>query len=463
MHGCHDFQQWSMNRRCLMRIGSLGLAGLSLPRLLRAEDRAASGEAIDRLAARAKHIIFLHQCGGPSHIDTFDMKPNAPDGIRGTFKPIASSEPGLQVCEHLPRWGKQLHLWGQVRSVNHRMKNHNSAGYYCLSGHSPPTDDIRLRDTMELFPAYGSVVSKFMGATESGVPPFVSFPHVVSDGSITPGQHASFLGKAHDPFFFRGDPNAADFALPELQLPSSVDLNRLESRKQLLHVIDRQVNLKERFAEARSLDTFQEQALSMLTSPKLKSAFELDREPSVLRDAYGRTTYGQSCLLARRLVEVGVRFVTVYFSRGIGGAGSEGWDTHQNNFVDLKDRLLPMTDVTVPTLIEDLRTRGLLEETLVIWMGEFGRGPKIGDRDGKGRGHWPECYTVMMAGGGVRGGAIYGASDEHAAYPIDRPCGPEDITATMYWAMGLDHETTMYDTQNRPFPLTPGSPIRDIF
>jgi hypothetical protein len=168
-------------------------------------------------------------------------------------------------------------------------------------------------------------------------------------------------------------------------------------------------------------------------------------------------------LLARRLIESGVRFVTVYFSRGIGGAGSEGWDTHQNNFVDLKDRLLPITDQTVPTLIEDMASRGLLEETLVIWMGEFGRGPKIGDRDGKGRGHWPECYTVMMAGGGLRGGAIHGASDRHGAYPVDAPCGPEDITATLYWALGLDPAQEIRDTQNRPFPLTPGQPITNLF
>ncbi len=248
MHGCHDFQQWSMNRRCLMRIGSLGLAGLSLPRLLQAEDQATNGATMASLVARAKHIIFLHQCGGPSHIDTFDMKPNAPDGIRGTFRPIASSEPGLQVCEHLPRWGKQLHLWGQVRSVNHRMKNHNSAGYYCLSGHSPPTDDIRCAIRWNCFRPMGRWFRSFWGDRIRS--PTVRVVSACRVGWFDhTGQHASFLGKAHDPFFFRSDPNAPDFALPELQLPSSVDLSRLENRRQLLQVIDRQVNLKERFAK----------------------------------------------------------------------------------------------------------------------------------------------------------------------------------------------------------------------
>jgi hypothetical protein len=458
MRGCKSFQTTAMTRRGALQIGGLSLAGLTLPRLL------AAAEARGRIkAAKAKHVIFLHQFGGPSHIDTFDMKPNAPDSIRGEFAPIASSVPGQTVCEHLPRWAQTLDAWAQVRSVNHRMKNHNSACYYSLTGHAPPTDDIRLRDTQELFPAYGSVVSKFLGSSGDGVPAFVSYPHRLSDGSITPGQHASFLGKGHDPYFFQSDPAEDDFSLPELQLPDSITLERLESRRQLLKMIDSQTDAVERMAEIRGMNQFQQQALSILSSPRLKNAFDLRQESDVLRDAYGRTTYGQSCLLARRLIEADVRFVTVYFARGIGGKGSQGWDTHQENFKDLKERLLPITDQTVPTLITDLRDRGLLDETLVLWMGEFGRGPKIGDRDGKGRGHWPECYTVMMAGGGVHGGAVYGASDAQGAYPADNPVGPEDITATLYHALGLDPETEMLDAVGRPFPLTSGRPIRELF
>lgn len=460
MKGCKSYYACQPARRSFLRIGALGLAGLSLPRVLQADS---SGRTAATFKARAKNVIFLHQHGGPSHIDTFDMKPNAPSGIRGEFNPIASSLSGAPVCEHLPRWGKMLHLWGQVRSVHHKMKNHNSAGYYCLTGKAPPTDDQRLRDSLELYPAYGSVVSKLLGQNSQGFPAFVSYPHVVRDGSITPGQQASFLGKSFDPFFFGSDPNSNSFSLPELELPASVDLARLDQRRQLLEVVDAQLALKERSSVAQGLNEFQQQALSILASSGLKQALDISQEPNWLRDAYGRTTYGQSCLLARRLVEAGTRFVTVYFSSGIGGKGSEGWDTHQDNFTDLKNRLLPVTDQTVPTLIEDLRSRGLLDETLVIWMGEFGRGPKIGDRDGKGRNHWPECYTVMMAGGGVTGGAIFGASDPHGAYPSADPVRPDDIAATLYWALGIDPATEVYDTQHRPLPITNGQPISALF
>ncbi len=462
---CQDFIQTQLQRRSLLRFGSLGLAGLwgagTFGGSLLA-NKLESGKTTQG-RVRAKHVIFLHQCGGPSHIDTFDMKPDAPDTVRGEFKPISTSVPGTMVCEHLPRWAETMHHWAQVRSVRHRMKNHNPAGYYCLTGHSPPTDDIRLRDTLELYPPYGSIVSKMLGPLQEGVPPFVAFPHIVRDGSVTPGQHASFLGKRYDPFFFQGDPNEEGFALPELTLPTDITLERLESRRDMLRVIDSQARMAERIAEARGVQEFQEEAFSILSSPKFQKAFDLSQEPEELREAYGRTQYGQSCLLARRLVETGVRFVTVYFARGIGGKGSDGWDTHQINFTELKDRLLPITDHTVPTLINDLHQRGLLEDTLVLWMGEFGRGPKIGDRDGKGRNHWPDCYTVMMAGGGIQGGAIYGKSDSQGAYPVESPVSPGDITATLYWALGIDPAADVHNHQGRPMPIATGKPIQGIF
>jgi len=442
-----------------LKIGGLGLTGLWSANQL---GRAHSEESQSKFPARAKSVIFLHQYGGPSHIDTFDMKPNAPDGIRGEFKPISSAIAGVPVCEHLPRWGSQLDRWAQVRSVHHDMKNHNPACYYSLTGKRPPTDDIRLRDTLELYPAYGSTVAKFSKPV-AGVPTFVAYPHVLRDGAISPGQHASFLGKQCDPYFFQGDPNSSDFALPELQLPADIDMDRLGRRRDLVKLIDEDRRLLETSAEAKGLDTLQEQALQILSSTGLRDALDLSREDSALRDAYGRTTYGQSCLLARKLVESGVRFVTVYFSQGIGGKGSEGWDTHQENFKDLRERLLPMSDQTVPTLISDLESRGLLQDTLVLWMGEFGRGPQIGDRDGKGRGHWPDCYTVMMAGGGVRGGKIFGQSDAKGAYPAADPVGPEDIAATLYWALGIDPASEVLDTQGRPLPISSGQPIRALF
>jgi len=459
--GCRDLRETlGMTRRSLIRIGAAGFAGLNLPSLLRA-----SGAA--RGPSKARAVIFLQQWGGPSHLDTFDMKPDAPDGIRSDFRPIASSAPGLYISEHLPRFAGVLGKFAQVRSIHHRMGNHNSAGYYSLTGHAPPIDDQRLRDTLELYPSYGSVVSKFRPVDDPSLPTYVSFPHVIRDGSVTPGQGASFLGKAHAPFFVGRDPAAEDFRLPELSLPASLPLGRLDDRRGLLARIDAQNVALRQNATARGIDSFYDRALSMLASPKVKEAFDLSREPAKLRDDYGRTTYGQGCLLARRLVESGVRFVTVYFSSTIGmGVGTGGWDTHGNNFNDLKDRLLPITDRAVPTLIHDLDARGLLDETLVVWMGEFGRSPRIGlsaNAKTPGRDHWPKCYTALMAGGGVTPGAVYGSSDRIGAYPASDPVRPDDVAATLYWALGIDPATEVVDTLGRPLPIASGQPITRLF
>jgi hypothetical protein len=271
-HACPDFRAtFRLSRRSLLKVGSAGIAGLNLPALLRAD---ASSPAPAR-RPKARHVIFLHQFGGPSHVDTFDMKPDAPDGIRGEFKPIASAQPGLSLSEHLPRFSKVLGRFAQVRSVHHRMKNHNPATYYSLTGHAPPIDDIRLRDTQELYPAYGSTVARFRPADDPAVPSFVSFPYVLRDGSVSPGQTASFLGKPFDPFFVSGDPNGSDFHLPELSLPASLPLDRLDDRRGLLRMIDRQGDLLGWSPSAQGIDSFYDRALSMLTSPKVKKAFDL--------------------------------------------------------------------------------------------------------------------------------------------------------------------------------------------
>src|SRR5262245_49457254 len=285
----------ALTRRRLLQVGGLGLLGLWLPELFRAERQ--SGRR-----ARARSVIFLHQYGGPSHHDTFDMKPAAPEAIRGEFKPIATNVPGIQVCERLPNVAKVMDRVTVLRTLRHTMKNHNSAGYYSLTGHNPPSDDQRLRDTRDLFPAYGSVVSKLAPA-RPGVPTFVSYPYVIRDGSITPGQHASFLGKAHDPLFVSQDPNSPDFRLPELSLPATISPERLENRREVLKLVDGQSELLDFSAKARDIDTAYSTALSMLTSPAVKKAFDLSAEPEAVRQRYGRTTYGQGCLLARRLVE----------------------------------------------------------------------------------------------------------------------------------------------------------------
>jgi hypothetical protein len=455
---CADFRATRFSRRALLKAGTAGIAGLNLSTLLRAAGSSS-------ITPRARHIIFLHQFGGPSHIDTFDMKPHAPDGIRGEFKPIATGQPGLSITEHLPRFATVLDRFAQVRSVHHTMRNHNSATYYSLTGHAPPLDDIRLRDSQELYPAYGSTVARLRPAADTAVPSFVAFPHVLRDGSITPGQHASFLGKGFDPFFVGQDPSRPGFRLPELTLPARLSLDRLSDRRGLQKLIDAQTDLSTWSETAQGIDAFYARAITMLDSPRVRDAFDLSREPDRLRDDYGRTTYGQSCLLARRLIESGVRFVSVYFAPFIGGA-TGGWDTHGDNFNQLKRRLLPITDRTVPTLIRDLAARGLLEETLVVWMGEFGRTPRVMNTKQfgpDGRDHWPMCYTVLFAGGGTTPGAVFGASDRTGAYPATDPVTPDDLAATMFWALGIDPATEIRDHLGRPLPIATGQPITAIF
>ncbi len=393
------------------------------------------------------------------------MKPDETERIRGDLKPIATKVPGIQVCELLPRMAAVADKFALVRSMHHGMKNHNSATYYSLTGHAPPVDDIRLRDTQELFPAYGSVVARLAPA-RAELPTFVSYPHLLRDGSVTPGQHASFLGKSHDPFFIAKDPNAPDFRLPELSLPANLSLERLENRREVLKLIDRQSELLEFSATAQGIDAYYERAITMLTSPRVKKAFDLSDEPSAVRDRYGRTTYGQGCLLARRLVEAGVKFVNVYFAESIGGqeVGRGGWDTHGFNskpmYPVLKNWLIPITDQVVPTLLEDLDSRGLLDTTLVVWMGEFGRSPRINNM--AGRDHWPQCYTALVAGGGTKRGFVYGSSDKSGGYPSNNPVRPDDIAATMFHLLGIDPHTDVHDPLNRPIPIAAGQVIDEL-
>lgn len=449
----------SLARRDALRIGGYGMLGLTLPRMLRAAEKR------EQPAAKAKSVIFLYQFGGPSHVDTFDMKPDAPDGIRSRYDQIDTSVPGLRICERLPETAKVMDKVTLLRTVYHNMKNHNSASYYALTGHAPPLDDIRLRDSIELFPAYGSVVDR-LAPNANGLPTFVAYPYTIRDGAITPGQHASFLGKAYDPLLVLEDPNDRDFRLPELSLPRNLSVDRLNSRREIQELINKQAASNDVVAEAQGLDAYYEKALAMLHSPKVRQAFDLSQEPRALRDKYGRTTYGQSCLLARRLVEAGVKFVNVYFSSSIGGQSktSGGWDTHGFNDTRMYPILdawhLPLTDCTLPTFLNDLDQRGLLDTTLVVWMGEFGRTPKLNANIS--RDHWPQCYTVLLAGGGVKRGYIHGRSDKNGAFPDRDPVPIEDLTATMFHLLGIDPGTEVYDKLNRPLPVSSGRSVTGI-
>jgi len=460
------FPSHRISRRPLLQIGGSGLLGLTLPKLLQARQQQLRQPASSQSSGRARSVIFLFQWGGPSHVDTFDMKPNAPDGYRSLFSPVSSSVPGLQVCEHLPKTAKVLHRIAQIRTVHHTMNNHNSAGYTALTGVEPPIDDQRLRESLDLFPGYGSVVDA-MAPAAAGLPTSVSFPYQIADGSVTPGQRASFLGRQYDPLFFRDDPNAPDFRLTQLSLPGDVSLDRLSNRRGLQEIINRQARELDQSAAAQGLNAFYGRALEMLNSPDVRRAFDLSAEPRELREAYGRTTYGQGCLLARRLVEHGVKFVTVYFAASIGGRSKTdgGWDTHGFDNTRMYEILpewhLPMTDHTLPVLLNDLSDRGLLDDTLVLWMGEFGRTPKI--NGSISRDHWPKCYTALMAGGGVQGGAVYGASDKYGAVPDRDPVAIGDLAATLYYALGIDHTQEVHDNLNRPLPLAKGRPVAEIF
>src|SRR3954454_8795027 len=353
---CASFHACDFSRRSLLKVGGLGLLGPTMPRLLRAQEQqpwakdkvASGGKAI---IPRAKSVVFLYQFGGPSHIDMFDMKPGAPDAIRGPHRQMASNADGIAITDRMARGAKVMDKVTLIRSMTHNMKNHNSASYYALSGHAPPTDDIRLKDTLDLFPAYGSVVDA-LAPVGGEMPTFVSYPYLIRDGSVTPGQHASFLGKAHDPFFFSQDPAAPDFGLPELSLPADLPAARLEQRRELQRIIDRQSRLLDHSAAARGMDEYYNKALAMLNSTRMRDSFNLASESDSLRAPYARHTYGQSCLLARRLVEAGAKFITVYFSDSIGGQSTEagGWDTHGFNNTRMspiiEKRHLPIADQT---------------------------------------------------------------------------------------------------------------------
>ena len=451
-----------LNRRDLVRIGGCGMLGLTLPKLLQASDAGASTQN----GVRAKRVIFLFQWGGPSHIDTFDMKSDVSDQYRSKYQQMSTSVPGMSICEHLPETASVMHEIAQIRTVHHRMNNHNSAGYTALTGMEPPTDDQRLRDSLELFPAYGSVVDR-ISANTNGMPTFVSYPYRIADGSTTPGQTASFLGRPYDPLFIPNDPNDPEFELSQLSLPSGISFERMQNRRAIQKLINRQAVGLDRSPAARGLNSYYEKALAMLNSPKVRQAFDLSSEEQRIRDAYGRTTYGQGCLLARRLVESGVKFVTVYFAKSIGGQSTTagGWDTHGFNNTRMYDILpewhYPITDHTLPVLIKDLKERGLFDDTLILWMGEFGRTPKINRNIS--RDHWPRCYTVLMAGGGVAGGAVYGKSDRFGAAPERDPVTPGDVAATMYDLLGINPATEIRDHLNRPFPIAAGRPIREIY
>jgi hypothetical protein len=451
-----------MTRRELLRVGGMGLFGLSLADVLRADTQAPRPR-------REKSVILFYLQGGQSQLDTWDMKPDAPDGIRSEFKPIATNVPGIQICEHMPRLSKMADKYAIIRSMAHETKNHNPGGYNALSGVAPARDIVALPPSADDYPNPGSVVAMLKPGPKT-VPSYVqlSAPFLGDAGTPMPGVSSGFLGPRYDPLKVHADPNAADFAVEELSLPEGVTPERLSTRRSLLKTVESAFPLIQESPQIARLDTFYQRAYSLLTSPAARKAFDIQSEPEKVRDRYGRNTYGQQLLLARRLVEAGVRLVTVYWGGHV-NAPDPYWDTHQNNFAAQKDQLLPPFDLCLSALLEDLDQRGLLETTLVVTMGEFGRTPRIGQitanaaTNATGRDHWPFCYSIVMAGGGVKGGRVIGASDETASYPAERPVHPADIVATIYHTVGIEPHTMIKDRLGRPIPATQGEPVSELF
>jgi hypothetical protein len=440
-----------IDRRRLLQLGGLSLLGWNIAGILHA------ARAI-RSPSRIKSCVLLYYYGGPSHLDTWDMKPDAPAEIRGEFRPIATSVPGIRVCEHMPHCARVMDRLAVVRSLHHRMRNHNAAAVEALCGRTPLKGDLELlADDPNSYPCYGSILSYAL-PRRGDVPAHVALPHVMTNIVTLPGQNAGFLGTAHNPFQVTRDPNLPGLCADALELPADVPSQRLTQRRTLLDHVDTRTVTGTRTPIGK-MNVNRERAFELIYSEKVRRAFDLGQEPDALRERYGRNKLGQSLLLARRLVETGVRFINV--NDKVRNGQITNWDSHENNFGRLKNDLLPPSDRAFATFIEDLASRGLLDTTLVIALAEFGRSPKI--NGSAGRDHWPDCFSVVLAGGGVRGGAIHGASDSRGAYPASEPVTPGDLAATIFWAFGLDPEAEMRDIIGRPYRLAEGQPLRKLF
>lgn len=435
---------WMTTRRGCLTAGALGAAGLTLPRWLAAREAASA-----TWEPQADACILLFLDGGPSHLDMWDMKPNAPAEVRGEFQSIETSLPGYRMCELMPGLARQAHRSTIIRSMHHSVNNAHAAAVYCaLTGHDRGEQGGGAKPTDH--PAPGSVLGMLRPSVQPVIP-FVHLPYITKEGAGGPPQPGFFgglLGRATDPLFITRDPNAPDFTIPELSLSDDVTSSRLTGREQLFALLERPP-LAGPSSPAIQMSRFQERAFELLTSTQTQQAFRLHEEPAAVRDRYGRNIYGQSTLLARRLIEAGTRLVTVSWAPDANAT----WDTHGGNFAKLRGELLPQLDLAASSLVEDLQDRGLLERTVVAILGDFGRSPKI--NGAAGRDHWNWCYSLQLIGGGFQPGLVYGASDQIGAYPADSPLIPGDVIATLYHTLGIPPETVLRDNLNRPHRLVP--------
>jgi Protein of unknown function (DUF1501) len=421
----------AFSRRDILRLGAVGLSSLTLPAILRAEREGA--------IPKAKNVIFIWQQGGPPHQDMWDMKPEAPDGIRGEFSPIQSEIPGYTVCELMPLLARQVKKLCIVRGVNHHIPDHNPASMFMLGSGNPPSQSLK-------YPSWSTVVKKEMPEVP-GLPTAVAIPTEPSEG---PG--AGFLGSVYQSFATQGDPRSKDFKIRSLSMPEGIDSERFARREKLLLDSERSFDkLVERPDILKSIDKNYQDAHSIILSPTTQRAFKIDQESDKVRDRYGydksglRSQLGQRLLMARRLIEAGVRFVTI--------SEPVGWDTHADNFKRLRENL-PVVDRAASALLDDLSERGMLKDTLVMMFGEFGRTPKINAQ--AGRDHWAQAMSIMLAGGGTPAGMIYGTTDKEGAFVTDKSHSPADFACTIYGLLGIDPHKTYNTPAGQPVPIVAG-------
>ena len=440
------------SRRRALQLG-VGALGLTLPRMLSAQAAAPSG-----VRSRWKSVVILYLSGGPSQLDMWDLKPDAPAEIRGEFKPIETNVSGIRIGEHLPRMARLADKYAIVRSMTHDENDHLKAGYWVMTGHPLPRAVVQKSGmTRQDRPHAGAILSRFLGSG-GAAPPFVTIPEYVSPvGVPRPGQHAGFLGASHDPYLVDSDPSEAGY-FPGPIGGSSRSREHTGRLRTLLRRLEDGSPLERTEPAFAEYASFREKALDLVTSNGAQKAFHIEDEPRSVRERYGMHTFGQSALVARRLVEAGVRLVQVNFVRHDNGKGGQGYDSHSAPGYPLhtpwlRDELLPKTDSAFSGLIQDLSERGLLEETLVLMMGEFGRTPRFNSAGG--RDHWARCYSLVVAGGGFPRGEVIGASDATASEPTLDPMTPEQLLGRVYTAVGIPLNAELLDHEQRPQPLLP--------
>jgi hypothetical protein len=448
--------RYSFDRRSFLKVGAAGVVGASLP--------FTTGQASEPGSGKAKSVLIVLLSGGPSQLDMWDPKPDAPAEVRGEFSTIGTTIPGVAVCEHLPKLAQQTNRWSIVRSLSHGEHNHLLATHVALTGRPTPVprggSDLDRVESRNDFPNYAAALD-YLRPRRDGIPTGVSLPNYLIEGPLTwPGQHAGFMGPKHDPWQINGDPNDAAFKMDSLTLRAGVTQPRLHSRRELLEELNRPQAALTENGKITSFGEQQEIAFSLLTSAKMTQAFELSQETDEVRDRYGRNKFGQSLLLSRRLVEAGVPIVQA--TMGI----VQTWDTHVDNWGRLKNTLLPELDRGLAALMDDLAASGRLEETLVVVMGEFGRTPKISTLPGQsipGRDHWASAYSALFAGAGVRGGQVVGRTDGLAAYCVSRSWSPGDLCTTIFDALGVPRDAAVLDPLDRPHHLLNGNVIAPLY